>query len=104
MPHEIGDCAILIESGCSRYKAICLQLVTALGALSGTLISLLFEKAIHGFAETCILPFTAGGFIYIAAVTIIPELKESKGFMQTIKELIAILVGIVLMVGIAYLE
>ena len=43
IPHEIGDFAILIQSGCGKRKAIMLQLVTAVGALSGTLTSFLAE-------------------------------------------------------------
>ncbi len=104
VPHEIGDFAILIQSGCSKRKAIFLQLFTALGALSGTLLSLLFESAMTGIATSCILPFTAGGFIYIATVTIIPELKESSGFFQSLKEIIALVLGVLMMVVIAFLE
>lgn len=104
MPHEIGDFAILIQSGCSKKKAIFLQLVTAIGALSGTLLSLLFESAMSGFATACILPFTAGGFIYIATVTIIPELKESSGLVQSVKEILALMAGVVMMVVISYIE
>lgn len=37
VPHEIGDFAILIKSGCSKRKAMALQLLTAVGALSGTI-------------------------------------------------------------------
>lgn len=104
MPHEIGDFAILIQSGCSKKKAIYLQLLTALGAVSGTLLSLIFESAISGFATSCILPFTAGGFIYIATVTIIPELKENSSFFQSLKEIIALVAGVAMMVVIAYIE
>jgi zinc transporter 7 len=104
VPHEIGDFAILIQSGCTKKKAIYLQLVTALGAFSGTLLSLFFESAASGIATSCILPFTAGGFIYIATVTIIPELKESTGLWQSFKEIVALLAGIGMMVVIAYLE
>lgn len=104
IPHEIGDFAILIKSGCSKRKAIYLQLVTALGAVSGTLLSLVFESAISGVATSCILPFTAGGFIYIATVTIIPELKENSSLFQSIKEIIALVVGVFFMIVIAYLE
>ena len=104
IPHEIGDFAILIQSGCSKKKAMYLQLFTALGAVSGTLLSLLFESAISGIATSCILPFTAGGFIYIATVSIIPELKENSNFVQSIKEIFALIIGVLLMVVIAYLE
>ena len=86
------------------FKAIFLQLFTALGALSGTLVSLVFESAVSGVANTFILPFTAGGFIYIATVSIIPELKESTGFYQSIKEIVAMMAGVAMMVVIAYME
>ena len=104
IPHEIGDFAVLIQSGCSKKKAMYFQLYTALGAVLGTLVSLLFETAISGIATSCILPFTAGGFIYIATVTIIPELKENSNFIQSIKEIFALIIGVLLMVFIAYLE
>ena len=79
-------------------------MVTALGALSGTLLSLLFESAMSGFASGCILPFTAGGFIYIATVTIIPELKENGSLWQSIKELLALVAGVGMMVIISLYE
>ena len=68
------------------------------------MLSLIFESAISGFATSCILPFTAGGFIYIATVSIIPELKESGGFVQSIKEIFALVAGVLMMVVIAYIE
>lgn len=50
VPHEIGDFAILIQSGCSKSKAMKLQLVTAIGALSGTVLSLAAEGKICGLS------------------------------------------------------
>jgi zinc transporter 7 len=104
VPHEIGDFALLIQAGCSKKKAIYLQLLTAVGAISGMLLSLVFESAMSGVASGCILPFTAGGFIYIATVTIIPELKENSNLVQSIKEIVALVIGVLMMVAIAYLE
>lgn len=102
VPHEIGDFAILVKSGCSRRKAMALQLVTALGALSGTVISLL---GANEEAAPWVLPFTAGGFIYIATVSVLPELlEESTKLLQSLKEISALLAGVGLMVVIAGLE
>lgn len=102
VPHEIGDFAILIKSGCSRRKAMSLQLVTALGALAGTAIALLGAS---GEAAPWVLPFTAGGFIYIATVSVLPELlEESTKLVQSLKEIFALLLGVGLMVIIAKLE
>lgn len=74
IPHEIGDFAILVQSGCSKTKAILLQLTTAIGAVLGTLVGLLSGN-LAGLTPFILL-FTAGGFIYIATVSVIPELLE----------------------------
>ncbi|KAK2719774.1 zinc transporter Slc39a7-like isoform X2 [Artemia franciscana] len=103
IPHEIGDFAILIQSGCPRRKAMFLQLITAFGALSGTVVSLLAE-GIDDAATAWILPFTAGGFIYIATVSVIPEIMEKSSFKQSIFEIIAFIVGVYSMVLIANFE
>lgn len=103
VPHEIGDFAILVQSGYSKRRAMFVQLVTAIGAMTGTLCGLLAEGA--GTAATAwILPFTAGGFIYIATVAVIPELLEDSSVWQSVKEIVAIFVGIGMMVLIAYIE
>lgn len=102
VPHEIGDFAILIKSGCSKKKAMLLQLTTALGALAGNVMALL------GTSENSspwILPFTAGGFIYIATVSVIPELLENSTKLgQSLKEIFALLLGVAMMVLITHIE
>lgn len=103
VPHEIGDYAILIQSGCSRRKAMLLQFTTAVGAMAGTFVSLLAEGIDHA-ATLWILPFTAGGFIYIATVSVIPELLTDTKFWQSVKEILALLVGVYMMVLIAEYE
>ena len=103
VPHEIGDFAILVQSGYPKRKAMLLQLLTAVGAIAGTVCGLLAEGG--GAAATAwILPFTAGGFIYIATVSVIPEILEDSSVSQSIKEVLAIFVGIGMMVLIGYLE
>ncbi|KAL6267377.1 hypothetical protein P5V15_000452 [Pogonomyrmex californicus] len=103
IPHEIGDFAILIQSGYSKRKAMMLQLTTAIGALLGTFVSLLAE-GMGDFATKWILPFTAGGFIYIATVSVIPELLIATKLWQSIMEILALLFGVYMMVLIADYE
>ncbi|KAJ1368064.1 hypothetical protein KIN20_029122 [Parelaphostrongylus tenuis] len=107
VPHEIGDFAILIQSGYSKKRAMAIQLVTALGALSGCAVSLwagdpsaLAEAA----ASSWILPFTAGGFIYIATVSVLPDLLENSTTGQSFREILAILTGILMMYFVARFE
>ncbi|XP_077600052.1 zinc transporter Slc39a7 [Stigmatopora nigra] len=104
VPHEIGDFAILVQSGCTKRKAMSLQLLTALGALAGTVCSLLAE-GVDAAAVTWILPFTAGGFIYIATVTVLPELLAGRsGFGQSLMEILALVFGVAMMVLIGEYE
>lgn len=103
IPHEIGDFAILIQSGYSRKRAMFLQLGTAVGAMAGTGCGLILEGA-GSSASVWVLPFTAGGFIYIATVSVIPELLEKTGLCQSLMELVAMSVGIAMMVLITFLE
>ncbi|XP_011194121.2 protein catecholamines up [Zeugodacus cucurbitae] len=104
VPHEIGDFAILIKSGCTKRQAMLLQLVTALGAVAGTALALLGASG-EGGSTAWVLPFTAGGFIYIATVSVLPELlEESTKLGQSIKEIVAMLIGVGLMIFIAQLE
>ncbi|XP_035848677.1 zinc transporter Slc39a7 isoform X1 [Sander lucioperca] len=104
VPHEIGDFAILVQSGCTKKKAMCLQLLTALGALAGTACSLLAE-GVGAAATAWILPFTAGGFVYIATVTVLPELLAGRSsFGQSLMEILALLFGVGMMVLIAEYE
>jgi len=103
VPHEIGDYAILIQSGVPPRKAIMLQLLTAVGALTGCLVSLFLGGAVD-VASKLILPFTAGGFIYIATVSVIPELLEGATLKQSIMEVFALLMGVLMMVIITQFE
>lgn len=103
VPHEIGDFAILVQSGYSKRKAMCMQLVTALGCLSGTLCSLIAD-GVSSSANLWVLPFTAGGFIYIATVSVIPELLENTRLWQSVKEIFALLVGVGMMALLTQFE
>ncbi|CAK7263653.1 hypothetical protein SEPCBS119000_000592 [Sporothrix epigloea] len=97
IPHEVGDFALLIQSGFSKRAAMGAQFVTALGALLGTVIGILVQEfggnsasstaadadAAAGLFGTSLqwgdmlLPFTAGTFLYVGTVAVIPELLET---------------------------
>ncbi|EXJ89119.1 major histocompatibility complex, class I [Capronia epimyces CBS 606.96] len=94
IPHEVGDFALLIQSGFSKRKAMGAQFVTAVGAFLGTCIGIFVQEyggaassdpavAIKGIWGTSLqwgdmlLPFTAGTFLYVGTVAVIPELLET---------------------------
>lgn len=97
IPHEIGDCAVLIKSGCPKSKAIAFQLVTALGAFLGTILALLGHSVFQN-VTLLILPFTAGGFIYVSLVTIIPNLSNpGDSLKETVIRMVLIASGVFFM-------
>lgn len=91
IPHEVGDFALLIQSGFSKRAAMSAQFVTAIGALLGTLLGIVIQESSdtshshthHGLFHTgldwgdLLLPFTAGTFLYVGTVAVIPELLET---------------------------
>ncbi|KAJ1920540.1 hypothetical protein H4219_001239 [Mycoemilia scoparia] len=132
IPHELGDFAILIQSGFSFSRALASQFFTAIGAMAGTIVGVMVEESGRGrvfqpqnlfslskpwFVDAAlsnsssqssfglswifstifplgslfglfpsnvagvgwnqlIIPFTAGGFVYIGTASVIPELLE----------------------------
>mmetsp|Transcript_21082 Transcript_21082/g.47554 ORF Transcript_21082/g.47554 Transcript_21082/m.47554 type:complete len:144 (+) Transcript_21082:84-515(+) len=107
LPHEIGDFAILIQNGCTARQAIKLQFCTALFAVLGTAVGLLSEH-FEDATET-LLALVSGGFVYVATMTVMPELLESQAtagaaFWNTLVEVVAFSAGVFLMVVVAHLE
>jgi len=99
IPHEIGDFAILLKSGFSRREACKAQLVTATLGLFGAYSAVWsLETATSLSASTCwVLPFTAGGFLNIALVSVLPELMEEDDPREAMKQLGSLLLGITVM-------
>ncbi len=78
IPQELGDFGILIHSGLSVRRAVLLNLGSASAAILGAVAALLLG-AVFGAAVTGLLvPITAGGFVYIAAADLIPELQHDR--------------------------
>ena len=102
IPQEIGDFGVLIHAGYSRRKALFLNFLSAITAIFGALIALLIGQQMENFS-TFIVPFTAGGFIYIATADLIPELKKESHPLKSLGQLLAILVGLGIMLGLKYL-
>ncbi|KAK7743146.1 hypothetical protein SLS53_004231 [Cytospora paraplurivora] len=126
IPHEVGDFALLIQSGFSKRAAMGAQFVTAIGALLGTCIGIAVQElggGAGGSAESTpvnagiwgtsltagdlLLPFTAGTFLYVGTVAVIPELLETgknrkEEVVKTLSQFAAIAVGAGIMLWISW--
>lgn len=100
IPQEIGDYAVLIYAGYSKTKALIYNFISASFAILGAIIALSISGKIENFTDF-IIPFTAGGFIYIAMTDLFPELKkDSAKFSQTFLQLAGIIFGIGVMLAL----
>ena len=96
IPQEISDFGVLIYAGFSRRKALLYNLISAGLALLGVIGGYLLLKNIDHL-NNFLLPFTAGGFIYIAASDLVPELHKENHPGRSIISFIVFLSAIILM-------
>jgi zinc and cadmium transporter len=94
IPQEIGDFSVLIHGGFSKAKALFFNFITALTAVLGAVLSLLIAGRFENYSMF-LLPFTAGGFMYIAGSDLIPELhKESASSSKSTLQFLGIVLGV----------
>jgi zinc and cadmium transporter len=103
IPQEIGDFAVLLHGGFTKAKALFLNFVTAMIALLGTVAALLLSQQVDKLTSF-LVPFAAGGFIYIAGSDLIPELHKESKTWKSFWQLIAFVAGIIVMLLLLLIE
>jgi zinc and cadmium transporter len=94
IPQEIGDFGVLVYGKYSKKRALFLNFITALTAVAGGLIGYFIgSTTLLGI----LLPIAAGGFIYIAATDLMPELKKEVKLSKVMTTFIIFLSGLALM-------
>lgn len=94
---------LLWLSGFRKWQAIGAQFATALAAFAGTAIGLLATQ--YAGLEQPLLAATAGGFVYVSCVAVMPDiLNGSPTLPQAVTEVAAMCAGIALMACVALLE
>jgi zinc and cadmium transporter len=96
IPQEISDFGVLLHAGFSKRKALFLNFFAACAAIIGAVVTILLGKLSEELI-VFILPFAAGGFIYLAGSDLIPELHRESEVKKSLIQLGAILAGLVLM-------
>lgn len=104
IPQEIGDFGVLVHGGFKKRKALFLNFLTALTAVVGTVVALSLSIFVENLT-LFLLPFAAGGFIYVASTDLIPELhKGSYETKKSLLQLITFVLGILIMLSIVLLR
>jgi len=99
IPQELGDFGVLVHGGFSRVKALLFNFLTALTAVLGAIFGFFLSKTLEGIMPF-VLPFAAGGFIYIAASDLIPELHREPELKRSISSFIFFILGILFMLAV----
>lgn len=88
----------------SWVDAMKVQVITAIGCIFGTFLGFVFENN-SDLGTKWIIPFTSGGFIYIACVQVMPTLVERDfGVKQSLFQAWGFAAGVVLMIAVGWLE
>jgi zinc and cadmium transporter len=96
IPQEMGDFGILVYGGFSKSRALLFNFICALSAVLGAVIGYALSTVTENIS-LFLISFTAGGFIYIAASDLIPELHKQKDSTRANVAFIAFIVGLVFM-------
>lgn len=104
IPQELGDFGILLYGGLGKKKALTYNFLSAITAVVGALVTyLLVEGSKAQILAELLVPFAAGGFIYIAATDLMPELHKRTQAKESLVQFVALLIGIVLMFSLGLL-
>lgn len=105
LPHEFGDFVVLISTGLGYRRALFLNFLSALAAFGGLYAGFLLGE--EAAARDWILTVTAGIFLYVALVDMLPELKQYRGkspYKMFVVKNLGVLAGIAFMCVIAIYE
>jgi zinc and cadmium transporter len=102
LPQEIGDFGVLIHAGFSKRKALIFNLFSAATAIVGALVGIYLLSAgsqLQGY----LLSVAAGGFLYIAASDLLPEMRKEPVGKKLLLSVLMFALGIFLMLAFTWL-
>lgn len=94
LPQEIGDFGILIFGGFSRRRALFFNFLSALTAFGGLILAFVLIE-IEGFTGL-LVSLSAGGFIYLGASELLPEIKKEKVFNRSFLQYVTFVLGLLM--------
>lgn len=93
IPQELGDIAILLDSGYSKRKALLFDILSSLSTLLTAILAYYALEVVHA-AIPYVMAISAAGFLYIALVDLYPELHRQIGLQYAVRQFLLMLFGI----------
>jgi len=103
IPQEIGDYGVLVYAGFRRKIALILNYAVALTVVLGGIVGYFSFSSLESFLPY-LMPFAAGGFVYIAASDLMPEIKKESNFKKSVISFFVFLLGITVMYLVKFLS
>jgi len=103
VPQEIGDFGVLLHAGYEKKKALLYNFISALAAVVGAILALVIGSKVAGFSNF-ILPFAAGGFIYIAGSDLLPTLHKECSAQKSVLQFLALILGAGVMLALTLIR
>jgi zinc and cadmium transporter len=95
IPQEVGDLAILLNSGMRRRRALVLNVVVSLTSVAGAVIAYFLLEQALGLLPYA-LAIAAASFLYIAVADLIPGLHRRVDARTSVQQVVLIAIGILL--------
>ncbi len=93
IPQEVGDFAILLNSGFSRAKALLFNILASLTTVVGALLAYFSLANLEAYLPY-VLVIAAASFIYIAVADLIPGLHKRTQLSAGLQQMLLISVGV----------
>lgn len=95
IPQEVGDFAILLESGYSKGKALFYNVLASTTTVIGGVLAYFSLEDLHDILPY-FLTLAASSFIYIAVGDLIPSLHKKTDIKTSLQQITLILAGVLL--------
>jgi zinc and cadmium transporter len=93
IPQEVGDVAILLGAGVSRWRALGLNILSGLAGIAGAAGMLFFAHSMPSLLPY-VLAFAAGNFLYVAMADLIPSLHRGGLDASAVRQVVLMAAGI----------
>jgi zinc and cadmium transporter len=96
IPKKVGDFGVLVYGGFKVKEAIIINFIVSFGLVIGGIIGYIISKNTE-IATEILLPLAAGGFIYIGAADLLPEIRKEIDIRKSIIVFEFFIIGILIM-------
>ncbi len=103
IPQELSDFMVLLRSGFSVQSALFWNFASAALALFGGIVGYYVAGSVELFSAY-LLPLAAGGFLYVGATDLLPELQKDTTKETSLRHIAPFLLGVGFMYALSYVH